>query len=79
MKLSLPIANDEIEANAAVVAAEVLAHPLALQLTPATVVALSAIALKEPRVEPDTARRLLRQAVTLIDTAEIAASLEMAP
>ena len=72
-------AYPEIEANAAVVAAEVLAHPFVLQLTPATVGALSAIALDERRIDPDTARRILRLALVAIDAAEIAASREAQP
>ena len=79
MTLSPRIPDDEIEANAAVVAAEVLAHPIVLQLTPATVGALSAIAIEERRVEPGTARRLLRQAITFIDTAEVRLSMEARP
>jgi hypothetical protein len=68
MTLSPRIPDAEIEANAA-----------ALQLTPATVGALSAIALEEPRVAPEATCRVLRLALATIDAAEIAASLEVRP
>jgi hypothetical protein len=67
-----------LDANRLLLAAEVLVHPFALQLMPASLDALAAIAAEEPWVRPEDARRVLRLAITGIDSLEIAASLGVA-
>lgn len=72
MLLPVTCSDSEIEANAAVVAAGILAHPARLLLASTAVATLATIANREP---PSSASpqecRLLHDAVTLVDAVEI--------
>jgi hypothetical protein len=79
MTIYVPLLPDaEIDANRRLITAAILAHPLALLLTPATVEALVAILEEEPPADPAPERRRLRRAAAAIDSMEIAASLGVA-
>ena len=64
-----------LEANASVLAAGVLSHPIGLQLTPAAVVVLANMANAIPLTTSDE-RQFLREALALVDAAEILAGRE---
>ena len=72
-----PIPDSEIEANAALVAAEILAHPFALQLPGSVVDLVLGVAASDIRADAH-AVRVLRLILTHIDRLEIAASLGVA-
>jgi hypothetical protein len=74
---SRPTTDSEIEANGALVAAEVLAHPASVLLAASAISALASIAGRDPPSISGPERRLLIEVLTLVDAVEIAASLEV--
>ncbi|HEY1243247.1 MAG TPA: hypothetical protein VGF29_00315 [Hyphomicrobiaceae bacterium] len=73
----IPIPDRQIEANIALIAAEILMHPLALQLPSAIVELLAGVAAGDMQADPH-AVRVLRLTLIHIDALEIAASLGVA-
>jgi hypothetical protein len=73
---ALSIADPEVEANAAALAAGILDHPLAHRLDLHTIWVLSAIRAEDPAVRPSDAVPVLRIAIAAIDVAEIQLGLE---
>jgi hypothetical protein len=71
------IGDSEIEANAALVAAQVLAHPASLLLAGSTISALASIAGRDQPSISGPERRLLIEVLALVDAVEIAASQEV--
>jgi hypothetical protein len=71
-----PISDAEVEANAAALAADILDHPLALQLDWGTIWVLIAIRAGDPAVPPPDAVPVLRLAMAAIDGAAIEIGLE---
>jgi hypothetical protein len=72
----LPCSDAEIEANASLVAAAVLTHPLSIHLGVDTVAVLAAISERDPPAASQSERTFLRGAVTLLHAAEILAGRE---
>jgi hypothetical protein len=75
--MALSLSSREIEANAALVAAEVLAHPASLLLAGRAISALASIAGRDPPSISGPECRLLADALLLVDAVEIAASQEV--
>jgi hypothetical protein len=71
------IADSEIEANAPLLATEVLAHPASLLLAASAISALASIAGRDPASISGPERRLLVEVLALVDAVEIAASREV--
>jgi hypothetical protein len=77
MTPALSISDSEIKASAALIAAEILAHPLALQLPRAAVGLAAGVAAGDREADPHTVRAL-QLLLAAIDRLEIAASLGVA-
>jgi hypothetical protein len=74
-----PPSPAEIDANATLVAAELLAHPAALLMPSPAVAALAAIAVRERPGISEPERRLLAQALELAREVENRLSMEARP
>jgi hypothetical protein len=77
MTAALRIADPEIEANATMLAATILDHPLARRLDWQTVWVLRAIRAEDPAVRTADAVPVLRLALAVIDLAEVQLGLEV--
>ncbi|HEY1244169.1 MAG TPA: hypothetical protein VGF29_04990 [Hyphomicrobiaceae bacterium] len=76
--LCTPLSDAEIEANAALVAAELLAHPVALLLPDGVVVAYAGVACREGAAVSPRELRGLRRGLDLAAEVEIRMGLEVA-
>jgi hypothetical protein len=73
------LTDRDLQANADLIAAGLLAHPASLLISSTAVAALVRIAARDPPAASPPERRLLRGALDLLDAAEIAAGREARP
>jgi hypothetical protein len=73
---SAGLTDGSISANAAIIAAALLSHPLASQLGGGTVEVLVAIAERTPPTADAAERQFLRDAIMMVERAEAVISTE---